>query len=467
MKRPFSVLAVAVLGAGLALAGAVAPAAATPTATPTIAANCISLDLDLSGYATDPGAPAVTEERVVTPAVAEVSHTDHEYKTTRMKLDGWKPVFHDVYRWAHKDGGHHQIYDWETWWSTGNTQKHVEVEAQAAVTETVEVTPAVPANPTPNTVSVEIDGELVVDGAAFGEAFAQSFALDKYTEQAYTVTVDSFDGAADGVFTGTSPACALGAANPSAVIETSCGVAAVDVANVARAADAINATVSVVVYVDGTAVDFFAPAEDATAAESYTFAEDSGEHTVVVRTGPAHGDLVLASATVSTDCVENPGGPVDPAVGTLSVSGDFVAGGAITVTGDGFEPNTEYDVELHSTPQALGTVTTDGEGDFALEAVIGESTPAGDHEVVVLQGDTEVASTGITIVADGSEEPGAEEPGAETPAAPAAEGSTPAKTDGLAETGLDAGGSLLAALALLALGGIAFGMTRRVARDRA
>ncbi|MFF2271777.1 hypothetical protein ACFVTX_05870 [Agromyces sp. NPDC058136] len=463
MKRPLSVLAIAVLGAGLAVAGVAAPASATPTATPSIIANCVSLDVDLSGYATDPGAPAVTEERIVTPAIEEVSHTDYEYKTTRMRLDGWKPVFYDVYRWAHKDGGHHQIYDWETWWSTGNTQKHIDVAAQDAVTETVEITPAVPANPTPNTVTVEIDGETVVDGAAFGETFTQGFSLDKYTEQSYTVTVESFDGAGEGVFTGTSPACALGAANPAAVIETSCGVADVDIANAALAADAINATVSVVVYVDGKAVDFFAPAENATPSKQYTFAEDSGDHTIVVRTGPAHGDLVLDSATVSTDCIENPVGPAD---GTLAITGDFVAGGDITVTGDGFAPNTEYDVELHSDPQSLGTVTTDAEGDFRLDATIAPSTPAGEHDVVLLEDGEEVASTGITIAAASGETPGAETPATATPTPSAAPAGAASKSTGLAATGVDANGALLAAFALLAFGAVAYGATRRAARSR-
>lgn len=471
MKRPFSLLAIAVLGAGLAVTGVAAPASATPSATPSITADCISLDLDLSGYSTDPGAPAVTEERIVTPAVEEVSHTDYQYEKLRL---GWDLKLHGTgeYRWTHKPAGDHSWYDWKFYEFTGSTQKHIEVEAQDAVTETVVITPEVPANPTPNAVSVEIDGELVVDAAAFGETFAQSFALDKHTEQSYTVTVHSFDGTGAGTFAGTSPACGLGAANPAAVIATSCGAAQVDITNAALAADAVNATASVVVYVDGTAVDFFAPAEDATDSTGYTFAEDSGDHTIVVRTGPAHGDTVLASATVSSDCAEN---PVEPTDGTVSVAGDFVPGGDITVTGDGFAPNTEYDVELHSTPQALGTVTTDADGDFTLDATIGESTPAGDHEVVVLLEGAEVASTGLTVVADTAPEPGTgtpTEPAGENPASPSAPAATAttatAKSGGLAETGVDAAGSALIALALLGLGGLAFAATRRAAaRSRA
>ncbi|MGH3706366.1 MAG: hypothetical protein ACRDT9_17145, partial [Agromyces sp.] len=339
MKRTLSALVIAVLGAGIAVVGTAAPASAS---TPSVTASCISLDVNLTGYSTDPGAAEVTEEVVVTPAVDEVSHTDYEYKTTRAKLE-W-PFLYTAYRWAHKDDGAHVLYDWEWWRQTGATQKHIDVEAQPAITETVVVTPAVPANPTPNTVTVEIDGDVVLDGAAFGESFDQSFALDKFTEQPYTVTVTSFDGEGAGVWQGTSSACALGAANAAAVIAApSCGVVDVTVTNPALADDAINATTSAVVYVDGEAKHFLAIAEDGTEQRTISFAEDSGDHKVVVRTGPAHGDVVLASATVPTDCEEN-AGPVEPIFGELSVTGSLTPGGAITVTGTGFAPNTRYDV---------------------------------------------------------------------------------------------------------------------------
>ncbi|WP_157008264.1 hypothetical protein [Agromyces laixinhei] len=462
MKRTLSALTIAVLGAGLAVVGVAAPATAS---TPAVTASCISLNVNLTDYSTDPGAPEVTEEVVVTPAVDEVSHTDFQYKTTRFDWS-WPPSPYTAYRWAHKDSGSTVVYDWEFWTRTNVTQKHVEVEGQPAVTETVVVTPAVPANPTPNTVTVEIGGDVVVDGAAFGESFSQSFDLDKYTEQAYTVTVTSFDGEGAGVVAeGTSSACALGAANAAATIAAaSCGTVDLAITNVALAEDAINPTTSAVVYIDGAATHFHAVAENATETRTLSFPEDSGDREVVVRTGPAHGDLVLATATVPTDCEEN---PVEPNTGELSVTGSFVPGGAITITGTDFEPNTEYDVELHSPVQALGTVTTDENGDFTLPATIGADTTIGDHDVVVLLEGEEVASTGITVTA--ATTPG----GSSNENAAPADTTTPAGTTtpaaaktGLAETGVDANGIMLIALAALLLGGAAFGVTR-AARARA
>ena len=464
MQRTFSALTVAVLGAGLAIVGAAAPASATdanPSASADISASCISLDVNLSGFSTDPGAPAKTEQRVVTPAVAEVSHTDYVYK----KVLGFGPSTHVSHKWAGDDLG----YDLSWYHYTGKSSKHVEVPAKPAVTETVVVSEAVPANPTPNTVTVQVDGEVVADHVAFGEAFVQGFVLDKYTEQAYTVTVTSFDGEGAGEWTGTSPACAVGDWKPTATIASQCGSALVTVTNPALAADAINKTYAAVVYVDGTATDFIASFENGTETRSYTFPEDSGVHTVVVRTGPAQGDTMLATATVSSDCVENPE-PVDPVDPTLNVEGDFVAGGAIAVDGAKFEPNTEYAVELHSPVQALGTITTDGDGAFTLPATIPGSTPAGAHHVVVLLDGAQKASIELNVSAAPVVTPPADN--GSTPATPSGTGNAgtaPAATStsaGLAETGVETTTVVLIALALFALGGAAFVGTR-VVRSRA
>ena len=457
MKRAISALTVAALGTGLALVGTVAPAAATEsTSTAGVSASCISLDVNLTGYATDPGAAEVTEEHVVTPAVAEVSHTDYIYRNAWF----WGPETHV----SHKSVGDIVWYDWVRYEFTGQTQKHVEVAAQPEVTETIVVTPAVPANATPNTVTVEVGGEVVLATTAFGTDFTQSFPLDKHTEQPYTVTVSSFDGQGGGIFEGTSPACGLGDWNANAVITPSCGTALITVTNDELVADRINGTYSAVVYVDGKAKEFLAPQEGTTETKTLTFAEDSGSHVVVVRTGPAHGDVELARATVSSDCVVNPGSggeePTDPTVGTVTVSGNLVPGGTITVTGTDFAANTEHGVELHSTPVSLGTATTDGNGGFTLTTIVPASTPTGSHDIVVVLAGTELTRVGIVI-----------SPAAAT-AAPAAAGTTGATTsstsasDDLAETGVDASTVVLLALALLAFGGLAVGTTR-VVRSRA
>ncbi|QAY72973.1 hypothetical protein ET445_06060 [Agromyces protaetiae] len=418
MKRTFSALAVSVLAAGLAVAGAAMPASAdgeapaTPTAT-VEAGNCLVLNVDLSDYAVDPG----------TPAVEKVSHTDYIYL----------PVHGSVPHIAHKDEGDFLIYDWTLYYKSG-TQEHVTTEPKNAI-------PGVA-----NTVSVTIDGAVHTED--FGSDFTESYQLDdKFESNTYTVTVTAFGETEPEVYSGTVPACGVGAWNAAATFdaEAKCGTATVNVSNVALSGDKINGTVSVVPYVDGTAKaeDILALAEGATKTLTYSFPEDSGDHKVVVRTGPAHGDTILAQTLVSTDCI-----------GNVKVTGNLQVGGAITVTGDHFQPDTEYTIELHSDPQVLGTVTTDGAGEFTLPTTIPAGTPAGDHEVAALSDGVQISAAQVTIAA--------------AAAVPAAN-TTPAATKaGLAETGFNGLPFAIGALALVAVGAVAVGASRakRAARTR-
>ncbi|MRG59449.1 hypothetical protein GE115_06115 [Agromyces sp. CFH 90414] len=461
MKRPFSALVVAVLGAGLAIGGTAAPAAATEGPAQEIAGtSCLVLDVDLTGYATQPEVPAVTEERVVTPAVAEVSHTDYQYEKQKLVWFQWKGT--GEYRLTHKWAGDDTWYDWDFYKFTGATQKHVEVEAKDAVTETVVVTPAVPANPTPNTVTVTIDGVVVAESVAFGADFQASYALaDKFSENAYTVSVAGYQGQGTGEFSGTVAPCALGDFAAAASIDVSvCEAATVTVTNHARAEHLINATYSAVVYQDGKYLDALAVFEDTDVVKSYALPAGAQ---LVVRSGPAHGDVELARATAA-DC--DPAGPVDPEPGDpeLKVTGDFVAGGDITVEGTGFAANTEYELELHSTPQPLGLVTTDAEGAFAVDTAIPAATPAGAHEIVVLLEGETIATTPVTIAAATPSSPTTPTAGGNGTAATAPNTAQTAKR-ALAETGFDATAAM-AALALLVLGGTAVTATR-LARSRA
>jgi hypothetical protein len=97
--------------------------------------------------------------------------------------------------------------------------------------------------------------------------------------------------------------------------------------------------------------------------------------------------------------------PVDPTTvrGSVTVTGDLVAGGTVTVRGTGFAPDvTGIRVEIHSDPVLLGTVSTDAAGSFALTATVPASLPAGTHTVVVVVDGVTVGSTVVTIAADGS-----------------------------------------------------------------
>ncbi|KQM81328.1 hypothetical protein [Agromyces sp. Leaf222] len=200
-----SVATTAMLAGGLAVLAAAAPATAdvaSPVASPAASATCEVLTVNLAGYDVR---PAVGEPQVevanpayvpAVAAVAEVSHTDYEYKT----LAGLFPVKW-TYRTAHKNGGAAVLYDWKIWTATGKTSKHVEVAGVAAVpavgTPTVRVAnPAyVAADETPNTVTVTVNGIAEVN-AAFGETYTKAITFaDKSVRNAWSVDVTSWNGA--------------------------------------------------------------------------------------------------------------------------------------------------------------------------------------------------------------------------------------------------------------------------------
>lgn len=92
----------------------------------------------------------------------------------------------------------------------------------------------------------------------------------------------------------------------------------------------------------------------------------------------------------------------DPAgvQGTVTATGEVAPGAVVTLTGAGFAPRIEgFEVELHSTPVSLGTVSTDDQGGFALDVTIPATVAAGDHEVVVLFEGAEVSRSPLTVVA--------------------------------------------------------------------
>lgn len=97
------------------------------------------------------------------------------------------------------------------------------------------------------------------------------------------------------------------AANPGGSIVATCGAATVTLTN---SLDGVPSrlTASAVVYVDGEFHEALTAEAgvDAVNAVPITFAEDSGQHTVMLRTGAAFGDELIAEATVESDCVLPP-----------------------------------------------------------------------------------------------------------------------------------------------------------------
>lgn len=97
--------------------------------------------------------------------------------------------------------------------------------------------------------------------------------------------------------------CAPGEANGAASIAASCGAANLTVTN-ALDGKKERLTASFVVFVDGQFFEALtAQGGQTVTGTPITFAEDSGSHTVQVRSGSAQGDKLLAEATVLSDCV--------------------------------------------------------------------------------------------------------------------------------------------------------------------
>lgn len=70
--------------------------------------------------------------------------------------------------------------------------------------------------------------------------------------------------------------------------------------------------------------------------------------------------------------------------GTIGVASTTVTAGAgLSFTADGFAPDSEVTVELHSDPVDLGTVTADAAGHVAATVTIPADVPAGDHTLVL------------------------------------------------------------------------------------
>ncbi|MFJ2367799.1 polysaccharide lyase family 8 super-sandwich domain-containing protein [Microbacterium sp. NPDC087665] len=133
-----------------------------------------------------------------------------------------------------------------------------------------------------------------------------------------------------------------------------------------------------------------------------------GEYPVTVRAQNA-GGWSESSAPITVT--------VDPEVVTpvVRVEGTPKVGGRIDVSGTGFEPGVEYVVQLRSAPADLGTVTADDDGVIAFRGTVPADTDPGEHTIVVMLADADIASTPVLVLAaDGTGTPG----GPGTPGAP-------------------------------------------------
>jgi hypothetical protein len=126
-------------------------------------------------------------------------------------------------------------------------------------------------------------------------------------------------------------------------------------------------------------------------------------------------------------------------------------GGTLTLTGDGFPPNTPFTATLHSTPVNLGGGTTDLNGHFEFAATIPSNIEPGQHMITVATADGHSASVDLAVTTPTTVAANT----ATTSATAGAVAATPTPSS-LAFTGLDgrawltiAGGCLLSGFVML------------------
>lgn len=306
IKKILSALGALALGVGIAV---IAVPVAAQAHTPSASADCQNLTVNLTQYQAEvpaKDAEGYTETKWVKHHEAD-THKEWLYKQHQTGKEKWLDYFDwnpgqgwyyadqtrtvedspawDEFKWAKNDPGHN-------WDSTGETRWVETKAAQPAKT---------------NTVVVTIDG-VQVDSQNFGTSFSNVYSLgNKYVAHTWTVTVDAHDGTQyDWTKSGTSTPCEIPVveANHGATIVGSCGAATVTLTNAQNENEA-NQAASFVIYVDGTFYSAPAVAGGQSEVVNLTFAEDTGDHIVTVRTGPIQGDEFVAEATVSSDCEPN------------------------------------------------------------------------------------------------------------------------------------------------------------------
>jgi hypothetical protein len=128
-------------------------------------------------------------------------------------------------------------------------------------------------------------------------------------------------------------ACTLTPATPTAQVQTTCGTASVTIRNDFTAAPyTYGEDVTVSIYIDGKADKNVVVASGTVSAPiNYSFAEDSGDHTVAIQ----YKGKVIGQATVTSDCQETLGnGAVEgtPNVTLPETGGDSTVATVITLS---------------------------------------------------------------------------------------------------------------------------------------
>lgn len=230
-------------------------------------------------------------------------------------------------------------------------------------------------NDAPNSVVVTVDGEVVLD-EVFGSSFHDVVPFaNKYVGHEWSVTITAWNDPQGykgwtKTISGTSTPCDVPVvpAAPNANGEAQCGVYSITLYNQQGEYEQA-LTASFVVYVDGKFDSTYAVEGGEQQTITGAFAEDSGNHQIIVRTGPAQGDEFVFSLDVTSDCIAPqpeadvvteqtvPVIPCDAEVGDeidttttvtttpyVLVEGGWVPGEAVITTEDSVYVVTEADV---------------------------------------------------------------------------------------------------------------------------
>lgn len=165
---------------------------------------------------------------------------------------------------------------------------------------------------------------------------------------------------------------------------------------------------------------------------------------------PSDHKAVLANFSI---CADGCGTPEPEPEATVELgSASVVAGGSVTITGNGFAPDAALRIELRSTPVSLGSVTTDGSGAFRRVVTIPTGTAPGAHSIVVIDAAGAETTVAVTVTAaPGGGQSGGGQPGGGQPGGGATAPGTPGG-DALASTGADSTPLLLGSVLLLVAG---------------
>jgi hypothetical protein len=110
--------------------------------------------------------------------------------------------------------------------------------------------------------------------------------------------------------------------------------------------------------------------------------------------------MVIAAASIGVAASAYPTG-TNPVISLSDTS--VPQGASLTVFGDNFTPNSRAVLTLHSAPVALGTVSTDSNGQFSAQVTVPSSTTPGQHTIEALDVPTgDIAAASLVVTGSGS-----------------------------------------------------------------